>query len=130
MVQVSHEKAVRVIVKIRDARAEQKKKWEAADAVLKEQQEKIETVLLTHMNGSGIDSFKTAAGTAYKTVKLIPQGADWAVFYEWVKKHDAFDFIFKRIKADMVKDYMEQHNGKVPPGVSVYSVQGVTIRRT
>lgn len=129
MVAVTQQKLVRVFVKMRDARAALKREWEEQDTTIKQQQELIEQLLLKEMNDNGLESFRTGAGTAYKTVKLIPQGSDWGVFYNWVKEHDAFDFIFKRIKADMVKDYMDQHNGQVPPGVSVYSVQGVTIRR-
>lgn len=129
MVDISHDKAISVFVKIRDKRAEKKRAWEAEDKLLKDKQEQIEQLLLTHMRETGVESFSTGAGTAYRTESLIPQGSDWSAFYAWVKENDAFDFIFKRIKADAVRDYMDQHEGQVPPGVSVYGKFGVTIRR-
>ncbi len=129
MVEVSYDQTVRVFIKMRDARAALKEEWETKDRAIKEQQDTIQQLLLAHMNANGIESFRTGAGTVYRTEKLIPQGSDWNAFYNWVKEHNAFDFIFKRIKADAVKDYMEQHNGAVPPGVSVYGEYGVNIRR-
>ena len=130
MVDVTHEKMVRVFVKIRDARSELKAAFEVKDRELKDKQETIEQLLLADMNKSGIESFRTAAGTAYRTETLVPTGSDWTAFYKWVKENDAFDFIFRRIKADAVKDYMAQNDGKVPPGVSIFGKFGVTIRRT
>lgn len=129
MVEVTHDRLVRAYVKMRDARSALKQTYEHEDKLIRDKMELVEQTILSSMNGSGITSFKTEAGTAYRTETLVPTGSDWAAFYAWVKENDAFDFIFKRIKADSVKDYMDQNDGKVPPGVSVYSKFGVTIRR-
>lgn len=129
MVEVTHEKLIRTFVKIRDARSELKTAWETKDRELKDKLDRLEQFMLQTMNDTGIESFKTAAGTAYRTTTLVPTGSDWTAFYKWVKENDAFDFIFRRIKADAVKDYMDQHDGQVPPGVSVFGKLGVTIRR-
>lgn len=127
---VTYEKIVRIYVKMRDARSALKAEYEAKDKAIKDQQDELETFLLGEMNSLGFDSFKTAAGTAYRTDQLIPQGADWNVFYDWVAKTRGFDFLFKRIKADAVRDYMDLHNGELPPGVSIFSKLGVGIRRS
>ena len=129
MVEVSYEKIARVYVKMRDKRHELKAAWEAEDRAIKEQQERLELFLLQDMRNMGVESLRTSAGTIFQSETMVPTGSDWTAFYAWVKKHNAFDFIFKRIKADAVKDYMEQHNGEVPPGVSVYTKLGVTVRR-
>ncbi len=129
MVEVSYEKIARVYVKMRDKRHELKAAWEAEDRAIKEQQERLEVFLLQDMRNMGVESLRTSAGTIFQSETMVPTGSDWAAFYAWVKEHNAFDFIFKRIKADAVRDYMEQHNGEVPPGVSVYTKLGVTVRR-
>lgn len=129
MVEVSHEKLVKTYVKIRDARSALKQTFEHEDKKLRDQLETLENFMLATMNSTGIESFKTGAGTAYRTETMVPTGSDWTAFYNWVRENNAFDFIFRRIKADAVKDYMDQHDGQVPPGVSVYSKYGVTVRR-
>ncbi len=129
MVEVAYDRLVKTYLKIRDARTALKNKFDEEDRALKDKLETLENFMLAEMNRTGIESVKTLAGTAYRTETMVPTGSDWGAFYAWVKEHNAFDFIFRRIKADAVKDYMDQHDGLVPPGVSVYSKYGVTIRR-
>ena len=85
--------------------------------------------MLEQMQNSGLESFKTAAGTAYKTETMVPTANDWDKFHEWVYETRNAEFFFRRIKTDAVKDYMDQHDGAAPPGVSVFSKYGVTVRR-
>jgi len=47
---IDAEKMVKVFVKMRDKRAELKRAWEAEDADIRAKQEKIEAVLLDHLN--------------------------------------------------------------------------------
>jgi hypothetical protein len=129
MGEVSFEKITRVFIKMRDKRSKLKQEFEAADKEIKDQQEQLEQFLLKTMRDMGVESVRTPVGTIYQTETMVPQGSDWTAFYAWVKENNAFDFIFRRIKADAVKDYMEQNGGEVPPGVSVYSQLGVRIRR-
>ena len=129
MVASTPERLVKTFIKIRDARAEAKRVWEEQDRELGAKMETIETYMLDVMNKGGIEKFSTGAGTAYRTEKLTPGASDWAAFYAWVREHDAFDFLFKRISGTAVKDYMDQHDGEVPPGVTVYTRYGVAIRR-
>jgi hypothetical protein len=129
MVEVTHDKLVKTYVKIRDARHVLKSEYERQDHQLKQQLETLEVFMLGLMNTSGIDSFRTSAGTVYKQETIIPQASDWSAFYKWVRETNGFDFLFKRIKADAIKDYMEQHDGEVPPGVSIYGKFEVRVRR-
>jgi hypothetical protein len=129
MVEVTHEKLISTFVKMRDARSDLKAQFEAKDRKLREQMEQVESFILHILNTSGVESFRTNAGTAYRTESMTPTASDWGAFYAWVKETDGFDFLFRRIKADAVKDYMNQHDGMAPPGVSVFSKYGVTIRR-
>jgi hypothetical protein len=129
MVEVTHEKLVSTYVKIRDARSALRARFEINDRELREQMEKVENFILNILNTTGVESFRTGAGTAYRTESMTPTASDWGAFYAWVKETDGFDFLFRRIKADAVKDYMNQHDGMAPPGVSVFSKYGVTIRR-
>lgn len=123
-------KAVKAYVRLRDFRAAKKKEFEAQDAILKAKQEAIGNALLSFLNASKGDSHGTEHGTFYRQEKIIPTGADWEAFYRWVKEHDAFDFLERRIKATSIKEHMETHDGAIPPGVSVYREYEIRVRRS
>jgi hypothetical protein len=130
MVDVTYDKVVATYVKIRDTRNAARAKHKAEDAALVAKLEALENFMLGQMNNAEVVSFRTASGTAYRTETMVPTGADWTAFYAWVHETKGYDFFFRRIKADAVKDYMDQHDGAAPPGVSVFTRFGVTIRRS
>lgn len=121
---------VRVYVKIRDARAAAAKEAKERDAELKDKLSKLEAVLLNHLNTTKADSVKTSEGTFYRQEDLIPTGSDWEAFYAWVKENDAFDALERRIKKTFIAEYIEAHDGEIPPGVSVYREHVVRVRRS
>ena len=121
---------VRVYVKIRDARAAASKEAKERDAELKDKLSKLEAVLLNHLNETKADSVKTSEGTFYRQEDLIPTGSDWEAFYAWVKENDAFDALERRIKKTFIAEYIEAHDGEIPPGVSVYREHVVRVRRS
>lgn len=128
-------------------------------APLQEQMDRIEAWLLANLNQDGVDSYKTSAGTAYKTVAMSCSVADKLAFTntifqtvaqnirgqlpigdrEWAP--EAVDMIAQiiadsdwsladlRVSKSGVKEFMEGHSGAVPPGVSVEHVTKVNVRR-
>lgn len=122
-------KLVKTYVKIRDARAEKKRAFELEDGQLKEHLAKLEAVLLNHLNTSGSESVRTDEGTFYKQEEIIPTGSDWDALYTWIKDKDAFDALERRIKKTFIKEFMETHEGSLPPGVSVHREYVVRVRR-
>lgn len=123
-------KLVKTYIKIRDARAEKKKAFELEDGQLKESLGKIEAVLLGHLNTTGGESVRTDEGTFYKQEEITPTGSDWDRLYAWVKEEDAFDALERRIKKTFIKEYMDTHEGALPPGVSVHREYVVRVRRS
>ena len=126
---VNWEKIVKVYQKIKAEHAEKRKAWEADDASYKAKLEEIENYMLSTLNENGMQSVKTTAGTFYRKEKIIPQGADWDAFYKWVAENDAFDALERRIKATFVSQYMEEHDGAIPPGVNVFRQWVVGVRK-
>jgi hypothetical protein len=122
-------KLTKVYIKIRDARSKLKKDWEQQDAALKEKLERLEGEMLRFLNDTQQNSSKTDSGIVYRQEEITPTGADWNAFYQWVKDHDAFDALERRIKKTFVKEYMDANGGGIPPGVSVYREYVVRVRR-
>jgi hypothetical protein len=126
---ITLDKITRAYLRIRDARAERKKAFEAEDVQLKEAQESLAATMLNEMNESGIQSFRTKHGTVYLTEDILPAAFDWDLFYQYVAENMAFDALHKRITKEFVSTYMEQNNGEAPPGVSVIRKNVVNVRR-
>lgn len=122
-------KLVKVYTKIRDARKALADTFAKEDSGLKTQQTRIEGELLRFLQESKLDSVRTDSGTFYRQEDITPRGDDWEAFYAWVKEHDAFDALERRIKKTFVKEYMEGHEGAIPPGVTVFREYVVRIRR-
>jgi hypothetical protein len=123
------ERMVKVYLKLREARSELKHKYDEEDGKLKQKQELLEGQFLAFLNSSNVDSFRTSLGTVYKQENMIPTAADWSAIYAWIKKHDAFEFLERRLKKTEVAAYMEEHEGSPPPGVNVMREYEVRIRR-
>lgn len=122
-------KIVRVYTRIRDARGEKKRAFEAEDSRLKAQQEQLEAVLLKHLIDTESDASRTEAGTFYRQKEVIPSAGDWKAFYDWIKENDAFDFLERRIKRTTVTDYMDENEGALPPGVNTFTRYAVRVRK-
>jgi hypothetical protein len=121
---------VETYIKLRDRRAKRKTEYEAADAVDKEKQEKIEAYLLKEFNESGIDSIKTPFGTAYKTAKLSLSTADKDAFFtNWVVPNAAWEFLDIKPNKTAVQQYKAVHND-IPPGLNWAETLVVNVRRS
>lgn len=122
-------KLTKAHINIRDARAALKKQFDDSDATMKGAQERLENAMLDHLNKHGMESVRTEFGTFYRQEDIKPSGSDWQALYDWIKEHDAWDALERRIKKTFVAEYMEAHQGSLPPGVSVHREFVVRVRR-
>lgn len=122
-------KVARAYIKLRNKRAELKSAFDEQDAGLKEKQAQLEAAMLQHFNANNVESVRTTAGTIYRQIDVKPSCQDWQAFYGWVKDHDGFDFLEQRLKKATIKQFMEVHDGALPPGVSVHQEYVVRVRK-
>jgi hypothetical protein len=126
---VSFDKLAAVYIKMRDKKTEMKRAFDEEEAKLKAKMNKIEIAMLQQLTAMDMNSVRTDHGTIIRQEEILPTGSDWGLFYDWVKENDAFDALERRIKKTFVKEYMESHEGAVPPGVSVMREYVVRVRR-
>lgn len=107
-------------IKIRDAKSALNKDHKVKEDKLKSQLKMLENQMLKFMNENNTDSLKTEAGTMYRQMDVMPSGANWAEFYAWVRENDAFDALQRRVNKGFITTYMEENEGKLPPGISVH----------
>lgn len=124
------DKLIKVYIKIREARAERKEKWEQEDKELKEQIETVEAQLLEVCRQTGSESIKTAHGTAMRRVTTRYWTQDWEAMHEFIKENDALHLLEKRIAQTAMKEFLEEHPDKHPQGLSSNSEYSITVRKS
>lgn len=121
---------VEQFVRLRDKREKLSKAYKEADDKLKDQMQVITADLLSTMNNSKLDTMRTEHGTVSRLIDIKPSATDWTKIYAWVKKHDAFEMFNKRLNTSFIKEYMDEHDGKLPPGVNIHQEYVVRVRRS
>ena len=133
------DKLVKIGRKIKAARSKLAAEFKAADDLLKADLAGIEGMMLEFLRATGQKTANCGEhGLFYWQEKITPRGDDWAAFYKWIVREDAFDALQKRIKVTFISQYMEEHkndkdeNGEpvspLPPGISVMREREIHIK--
>lgn len=123
------DRLVATYIKIREAREAKKREFDAQDAEFVRNLTKLETALLGSLQSQGLTSVRTEHGTVYTQIDVKPRVDDWDQVYAFIRAHDAFEALERRIKKTFVQEHIEAH-GAAPPGVSVFSETVVRVRRS
>lgn len=126
------DKVVKTYIKIRDARAELKKKFEDDDKVLTDQMEVLEQYLLDVCKAAGANSFNTNFGTVIRQIKTRYWTSDWESMHKFIKENiDAggLDLLERRIAQKAMGEFLEHHPDKLPKGMNVDPRYTVVVRR-
>lgn len=126
---VTFAKLAKVYIKMRDTKTELKRAYDEQEQKLKAKMTVVETEMLKMLNAMDTNSVRTDFGTIIRQEEVMPSCSDWGALYDWIKENDAFDALERRVKKTFVKEYMESHEGAVPPGVNVIREYVVRVRR-
>lgn len=96
---------------------------------IRRRQEVIENKILDFFNQTGVESARTPHGTAYISEVFNARVTNRDDFYRFVRDNDAWEFVEARANKTAVKQYLEEHNGSLPPGVGVAVIRKVNIRK-
>lgn len=134
------EELVSAYVKIRDKKAELKAQFMEQQRPYDEALRKIEVEMLDKLRTAGVESMKTAAGTAYKSIRSSVVVADRAAFLDFIVEGateairngadatSAFDYLDIKANKTAVEDHLSQTN-ELPPGVDIRREEVVGFRR-
>lgn len=126
---ISIEKIVAAYIKIRDTKEAIYAKYKAETAELEEQMTTLKHKLLDVSKETGVTSFSTPHGTAFRTVKDRYWTNDWESFYTFMRDKDAMGLLEKRIHQTNMKEYLENNPGEEPTGLNIDREYEITIRR-
>jgi hypothetical protein len=118
---------VDVYIRLRDRRAQRKASFDLDDAKDKGRQEKIEACIMEHFNETGLESARTEAGTAFKSVKISATVADRDSYMPFALEHP--EFLPSSVNKSAVDNYLTEH-GELPPGVNISRVATINVRRS
>ena len=90
--------------------------------------EKLNGLLLDHLNTIGGDSVKTEAGTVYRSEKKSASLEDPDAFMTHVVENELWDLMDRKANVTAVADYIEEHHAP-PPGVNFSTTYVVGVRR-
>lgn len=129
MEEISIEKIVGAYIKIRDTKDALYQKYKADTAELEEQMTILKHKLVEVSKETGVTSFSTPYGTAYRTTKTRYWTNDWDSFYKFMRDNEAMELLEKRIQQTNMKEFLEQNPDVHPPGLNVDSEYEITVRR-
>jgi len=123
-------KLVSAYIRIRDARADLKHKFDEEDNALKEKLDTIEYTLLDLAKEHGLESMKTPYGTASRVVRTRYWAPDWDSFKDFLKEQgdNGYDLVERRIHQGNFKEFLE-NNPDVAPPVNSDSRYSIVVRR-
>lgn len=122
------EKRVAQLIALRDRMKAMDDAHALAMKPFKEAKEKLENVVMMALNASNVDSVKTSAGTAYKTVAMSATIADGSEFQRHVIGTQSWDLLDWRVNKPAAAKLAEE-TGAPPPGVNFSSFVKLGVRR-
>ena len=108
---------VSLYIQLREKKAVAKKAFDEKMKPVTEAMNDIEAKLIDLMNQTGVDSFKTEQGTAYKSRRTSAKVADWDMFIDYVMQNDAQELLERRASKAAVEEFRDAHDD-LPPGIS------------
>lgn len=95
----------------------------------KETLDKLNAVMLDHLNQIGADSVKSQSGTVYRTTRRTASLEDADAFMRHVIGSEAWELLDRKANVTACEDFAKE-NGVLPPGVKVSTTIQVGVRRS
>ena len=111
----SADKLTKIYIKMRNAIKEK----EDEIKTIKKQQETVVEKLLALCEEQDLDSLRTSSGTVSRRVQSHYWTSDWERMYDFLKEHDAFHLLEKRISVLAMKQFLEDNPDLMPAGLQV-----------
>jgi hypothetical protein len=115
-------------VKLRTQRDELKKKQAAEMLPINDAMFKLSAWLQKQLQETGQTSAKTGSGTAFLQTDTTVAIDDWESTIAFIKEHDLYSMLERRVSKSVVTDYIESTQ-TVPPGLTIKSEISCHVRK-
>lgn len=89
----------------------------------------IEGAVTEEINRLGGESVKTDQGTAYRSTLLAVKVADRELFMDFIFDGRREGFLTSAVAKEAVKEWLDEHNGALPPGIDVTYIYRTNFRK-
>ena len=124
------DKLAALYIKIRDAKDTLTADYKQQYADLEEQMGVLEAEMLETCKTMNADSIRTKAGTIVRSIKSRYWTNDWDSMYRFIKEHDAYGLLEKRLHQTHMKEFLSENPDLLPMGLNVESEYTVVVRRS
>jgi len=118
-----------IYIKMRDKRSALKQEFEKQDKEIQSQMDIIEVELLELCKQLNTNTLGTNHGTIVRSVKSRYWTNDWDSMYRFIKEHDAYGLLEKRIQQTHMKEFLAENPDIYPQGMNVENQYTVVVRR-
>lgn len=125
---VTIETRIEQYIKLRDKIKDLDEAHKEAMKPYRDMLDKLNGVMLNHLNQIGGDSVSASSGTVYRTTKRSASLEDGDAFMRHVIEKEAWELLDRKANVSAVEAFMTE-NGVLPPGVKMSSTQVVGVRR-
>ena len=122
-------KMTKAYVRIRDAKAELKRVFDAEEKQLVEQMDIIKRALLDYCKEHGVDSVRTPSGLFYRSLKTRYWTGDWEAMHAFIMEHSVPEFLEKRLNQTEVKAFIEANPETTLPAMNIDSEYSISVRK-
>ena len=124
------DKLAAIYIKIRDAKDKLTADYKQQYADLEAQMAVLEAEMLETCKTMNADSIRTKAGTIVRSIKSRYWTNDWDSMYRFIKEHDAYGLLEKRLHQTHMKEFLSENPDLLPMGLNVESEYTVVVRRS
>lgn len=121
--------AVALYITLRDQKATIKAEYDEKVAGIDKKLAKLEAKFLEVFNNTGMESIKTAVGTAYVSSRTTMSVADKDAFMGHVRGNEAWELLEVRVSKAGVEQHLAAGEA-LPPGVNSRTERTVNVRRS
>ena len=117
-------KLSRMVDRFHDAR-EQRLEADRRAAALKKEENDLKQLIIDNLLSSGTDVIGGRVLTVTLVKKSKPSAQDWGAIYDYIKEHDAFDLLHRRLTEKAVKERWDAEENV--PGVVELTVNDLSL---
>lgn len=126
---ITLDRLARIYIKMRDKLAQLTRDFETAEAAIKAQQAEVAAEMKDRLKALGA----TSAATSYGTVTLKNSTRyyfqDWDAAHRFIIENEAPFLLEKRVSQSLMKEFLENNPGLVPPGLNTMSELTVSVTK-
>ena len=116
-------------IQLRDAKSKLAAKYKEDAGKIDGILDKIEAYILESFKEQGVESARTASGTAYKSVRTSATVADWDAILSFIQSKELWNMLDHRVSKKAVEEYKTEH-GDLPPGLNWGEELVINVRRS